>query len=62
VTGGWIVGPATRLQRLLCVPAAILLLYLQPVTVGIGVAFLAVAVVANLITRNRSAQPVGEPS
>jgi hypothetical protein len=26
------------------------------------VAFLAVAVVANLITRNRSAQPVGEPS
>jgi len=62
VTGGWILGPAARWQRLLCVPAAILLLYLQPVTVGIGVAFLVTAVVANLITRNRSAQPVGEPS
>ena len=28
VTGGWIVGPATRLQRVLCAPAAVLLLYL----------------------------------
>jgi TRAP transporter 4TM/12TM fusion protein len=60
VTGGWIVGPATWWQRLLCVPAAVLLLYLQPVTIGIGLAFLAAAVVANLITRNRSARPVGE--
>ena len=55
-------GPATWLQRLLCLPAAVLLLYLQPVTVGIGLAFLAAAVTANLITRNRSARPVGEPS
>jgi TRAP transporter 4TM/12TM fusion protein len=62
VTGGWIAGPATRSQRLLCLPAAILLLYLQLVTIGIGLAFLAVAVAANLITRNRSAEPVGEPS
>jgi len=61
VTGGWIAGPATRLQRLLCVPAAVLLLYLQPVTVGVGLAFLAAAVALNLITRNRSARPVGEP-
>jgi TRAP transporter 4TM/12TM fusion protein len=61
VTGGWIAGPATWPQRLLCLPAAILLLYLQPVTVGIGLAFLAAAVTANLITRNRSARPVGEP-
>ena len=51
VTGGWIVGPATRVQRLLCVPAAALLLYLQPLTVGVGLAFLAAAVTANLITR-----------
>jgi TRAP transporter 4TM/12TM fusion protein len=62
VTGGWIAGPATRLQRLLCVPAALLLLYLQPITVGIGLAFLAVAVVANLITRKRTARPAEEPS
>jgi len=60
VTGGWIAGPATRLQRLLCLPAAVLLLYLQPVSVGVGLAFLAAAVTANLITRNRSARPVGE--
>jgi TRAP-type uncharacterized transport system fused permease subunit len=60
VTGGWIAGPATRLQRLLCLPAAVLLLYLQPVTIGIGLAFLAAAVAANLITRNRSVRPVGE--
>jgi TRAP transporter 4TM/12TM fusion protein len=62
VTGGWIAGPATRLQRLLCVPAALLLLYLQPVTVGIGLAFLAVACAANLITRKHAARPVEEPS
>jgi len=60
VTGGWIVGPASWVQRLLCAPAAILLLYLQPLTVGVGLAFLTAAVVANLITR--SARPVGEPS
>ena len=62
VTGGWIIGPATRLQRLLCVPAALLLLYLQPVTIGLGLAFLAVAAVANLITRQRTARPAEEPS
>ena len=63
VTGGWIAGPATRLQRLLCAPAAVLLLYLQPVAIGIGLAFLAAAVVANLITnRKRVAEPVGGPS
>ena len=60
VTGGWIVGPASWVQRLLCAPAAILLLYLQPLTVGVGLAFLAASVAANLITR--SARPVGEPS
>jgi TRAP transporter 4TM/12TM fusion protein len=62
VTGGWIAGPATTLQRLLCVPAAVLLLYLQPTTIAVGLAFLAVAVIANLITRKRTARPVGEPS
>jgi TRAP transporter 4TM/12TM fusion protein len=60
VTGGWIVGPASWVQRVLCAPAAILLLYLQPLTVGVGLAFLVAAVAANLITR--SARPVGEPS
>ena len=62
ITGGWILGPASWPQRLLCVPAAALLLYLQPLTIAVGLGFLAVAVIANLVTRNRSAQPVGEPS
>jgi TRAP-type uncharacterized transport system fused permease subunit len=58
VTGGWIVVPATWPQRALCVPAAVLLLYLQPLTVVAGLAFLAVAVAANLVTRHRT--PLGE--
>jgi TRAP transporter 4TM/12TM fusion protein len=62
VTGGWIVVPATRLQRVLCAPAAVLLLYLQPLTVVAGLAFLAAAVAANLVTRHRTAEPLGEPS
>lgn len=61
VTGGWIVGPANRLERLLCVPAAVLLLYLQPVSILIGLAFLAAAVAANLVRRRRSV-PVEEPT
>ena len=32
------------------------------VTIGVGLAFLAVAVVANLVTRQRTARPAGEPS
>jgi TRAP transporter 4TM/12TM fusion protein len=55
VTGGWILGPASWPQRLLCVPAAVLLLYLQPLSIAIGLGFLAVAVVANLLTRKQSA-------
>jgi TRAP transporter 4TM/12TM fusion protein len=67
VTGGWILGPASWPQRLLCVPAAVLLLYLQPVSIAIGLGFLAIAVIANLVTRNRSAhaqatQDEGVPS
>jgi len=62
VTGGWILGPASWPQRLLCVPAAVLLLYLQPLSIAIGLAFLAAAVIANLITRHRSTDTVGEPS
>jgi TRAP-type uncharacterized transport system fused permease subunit len=67
VTGGWILGPASWPQRLLCVPAAVLLLYLQPLSIAIGLGFLAVAVIANLVRpngpgRNRSAATVGEPS
>ncbi|HEU5472982.1 MAG TPA: TRAP transporter fused permease subunit [Actinophytocola sp.] len=51
LTGGWLLGPARLPERLLCLPAAALLLYLQPVSVGIGVACLAAAVVVHVLGR-----------
>jgi len=54
LTGGWLFGPARLPERLLCLPAAALLLYLQPVSVGIGIAFLAAAVVVHVLTRRRT--------
>jgi TRAP-type uncharacterized transport system fused permease subunit len=62
VTGGWLIGPARLPERLLCLPAALLLLYLQPITIGIGVALFAAAIAVHLITRNMAHdQPVPEP-
>jgi TRAP transporter 4TM/12TM fusion protein len=54
VTGGWLFGAASLLVRALCLPAALLLLYLQPFSIGIGLAFLAVAVVLAYLTRHHS--------
>ena len=53
VTGGWLVRRAGWPERLLCVPAAGLLLYLNPVTIAVGVGLLAVAVAVNLIFARR---------
>jgi TRAP-type uncharacterized transport system fused permease subunit len=53
VTGGWIFTAAGWLERLVCVPAAILLLYLAPVTITAGICLLLVAVVINLVRRHR---------
>jgi TRAP transporter 4TM/12TM fusion protein len=53
LTGGWLFGPARWPERLLCVPAALFLLYLQPLTIAIGVGFLVVAVAVHLVTRGR---------
>jgi hypothetical protein len=47
-------GPSGVLERVLCVPAALLLLYLEPVTVTVGLALLAAAVVVHLVHRRRS--------
>jgi TRAP-type uncharacterized transport system fused permease subunit len=52
ITGGWLFGPASLAVRALCVPAAGLLLYLQPFSIGVGVAFLAAAVALAWITRS----------
>ncbi|MFC0624483.1 TRAP transporter permease [Kribbella deserti] len=53
VTGGWIVVRTGRLERVVCVPAALLLLYLAPTTIGIGLGLLLLAVVINLGRRQR---------
>ncbi len=49
VTGGWLVRRAGPAERALCLPAALLLLYLAPATIIAGTALLAVAVVVNLV-------------
>ncbi|GGP80564.1 TRAP transporter permease [Saccharothrix coeruleofusca] len=53
VTGGWIVRRAGWVERALCVPAALALLYLQPVAVAVGAGFLLLAVAAHLVLRRR---------
>lgn len=53
LTGGWLFGPARLPERLLCVPAALFLLYLQPLTIAIGAGFLVVAVAVHLVSRGR---------
>jgi TRAP transporter 4TM/12TM fusion protein len=61
VTGGWIVTSTGWLERLLCIPAALLLLYLAPVTISVGIGLLLVAVVINLVRRQRLAGPTEGP-
>ena len=56
-TGGWIIGPAHVVERVLAFGAALLLLYLEPTTIGVGGALLGVAVAIHLI-RRRLRSPV----
>jgi len=56
ITGGWLFGPVRPVVRALCVPAAALLLYLQPFSIGVGLAFLAAAVALAWFTKG-SADP-----
>lgn len=48
-TTGWVLGPTTTLERALCVPAALLLLYLVPLSIAIGFALLALALVIHVV-------------
>lgn len=52
-TTGWMFGPTGKLERALCVPAALLLLYLEPVSIFAGLALLAAAVLIHLGARRR---------
>ena len=63
-TGAWLIGPAGLPERVLCVAAAGFLLYLQPLTVAVGLGLLVLAVVVHLLTIRRARgpeAPVGSP-
>ena len=60
VTGGWLIRRAGWPDRMLCAPAAALLLYLHPTTIVIGAALLAVAIAINLVLRRSSDHPVAD--
>ena len=53
VTGGWLLRRAGWPERVLCAPAAALLLYLHPTTIVIGAALFAVAIAINLVMARR---------
>jgi TRAP transporter 4TM/12TM fusion protein len=61
VTGRWMFGPARWPERVLCGAAAIFLLYLEPLTVGIGLALLAGAVLVHLAQRRLRPTQEGRP-
>lgn len=57
VTGGWILGPAGPVERAMCVPAAALLLYLEPLAIVAGAACFAAAIAVHVATRRRTTPP-----
>jgi TRAP transporter 4TM/12TM fusion protein len=56
-TGRWIVGPAGVPERVLAAVAALALLYLEPVTIAIGLAALAAAIAIHLLARRTRREP-----
>ena len=58
---GWMFGPTGALDRALCVPAALLLLYLEPVSIIAGLALLVAAVLLHLGTRRRRSHAEASP-
>lgn len=56
VTTGWMFGPTRMAERAMCIPAALLLLYLQPVSIIAGLALFAAAVIIHVVGR-RSRPP-----
>ncbi len=53
VTAGWLKGPARWPERALCAVAAVSLLYLEPVSVVVGLVALALGVVVHLVALRR---------
>jgi TRAP-type uncharacterized transport system fused permease subunit len=50
-TGGWMLGPANAVERVLALGAALLLLYLAPLTIALGGALLVAALATHLVRR-----------
>ena len=68
-TGAWLLGPAGPVERVLAALGALFLLYLEPLSVAVGVGVLVLAVVVHLLGLRRrrgtpvaSAQPAGAAS
>ena len=57
--GGWLRGPVAMPIRVLAGAGSIVLLYLEPLWIGIGLAMLAVAVVAQLVLSRGDSHPAG---
>ena len=53
-TGAWLLGPARIPERVLCGVAGIVLLYLEPLWIGIGLGLLALGVVVHLAGRRQA--------
>jgi TRAP-type uncharacterized transport system fused permease subunit len=63
VTGKWLLGPAAVPERVLAGLGAVLLLYLEPTTVLIGLLALVLAVAVHLLgRRRRPLQPAPSPT
>ena len=52
-TGAWLLGPARLPERLLCGAAGLVLLYLEPLWIAIGLGLLALGVAVHLVGRRQ---------
>ncbi|MFC5747509.1 TRAP transporter permease [Actinomadura rugatobispora] len=57
VTGGWMLGPAGPVERLLAAGAALALLHLRPASVAAGLGLLAAALLVHLVLRRGRTLP-----
>jgi TRAP transporter 4TM/12TM fusion protein len=62
VTGGWLLRRAGWPERVLCAPAAALLLYLHPTTIIVGAVLFALAIAVNLVMARRRPTESPDPS
>ena len=60
-TGQWIIGPARVPERVLAALGGLVLLYLEPVTIAIGLGTPALALVVHLVGRRAAGTWVATP-